>query len=497
MKITLRILASLSLFLPSLLLAQTVKTFEGIDAAQIGQPSYEIDSNGAVGTKQYMQWVNSYYQAFNKTTFATVWSDPQQGDTLWTNAGMTNCEGAGGGEGTVTFDRMASKWVIARRASPSTNVYYYCIAVSSGADLTTATWYVYEFDITGNLGVNSHGDVYYPDYPRFGTWIDGYYASFDLEDPDNEYQEIGVVACAFDRTNIMANRTARTQQCFSNPNPIPLTGALYLAHSMVPADFDGSTVPPSGRHEYFISIQNPPANGKATTSTALNLWNFHVNWTSPGSSTFTKSTITVPSYEPGCYDVSNPVDTFCVTEPSSASTGNYVDSIGDRLMNRFDYHNFGMYQSFLISHTVQVGTGTNQQTGVRWYELRGTGNPTLFQDGTITNGSSLYRFVPSIAQDAGGNAAVGYSVSGSAVHPGIRYAYWSLPNKTTPIEVGIQNGVGDEENSSHWGNITDMTLDPSDNCTFWYVDQYYQANEIGSEINWNTRIGNFKIASCP
>ncbi|HEV2397336.1 MAG TPA: hypothetical protein VGS27_10385 [Candidatus Sulfotelmatobacter sp.] len=492
------ILALVVVILPSVVAAQRVTSFEGIDASQLAVPNFEIDHNGAVGTKQYLEWVNFYYQAYDKTTHTAIWANPQTGDTPWQDAGISNCYGSGGGEGVVTFDRLASRWVIAKRASPATNQYYYCIAVSNTDDLSSKSlaWYTYQFNISSALGVNSAGNVYYPDYPKFGTWSDGYYASFDLEDPNNQYQEIGAVVCAFDRSNMIVNKTARTQQCFSNPNPIPLNGALYLSHSLIPADIDGTTAPPTGQHEYLVSIQNPPADGKTTTSTKINLWNFHVNWTTPSKSTFVKSTISVASYEPGCYDVSNPVDTFCVTEPSSSSTGNYVDSIGDRLMYRLAYRNFGTYQSFLVSHAIQVGAGTNQQTGVRWYELRGSGTPKFYQSGTVTNGNSLYRFTPSIAQDNVGNAAVGYSVSSSGVHPGIRAAYWSLPSKTAATEIQLKAGVGDEENSNHWGNLTSMTVDPVDNCTFWYVNQYYANNETGTAINWNTRIAYFKLSSC-
>jgi hypothetical protein len=493
------ILAVFLAIAPCLLCGQAVTSFEGIDASQVAQPGYDIDPNGAVGTKQYMEWVNSYYQAYNKTTFAPVWSSPQSGDTPWQNVGQSNCYGLGGGDGIITFDRLASRWVIARRGVPSAGTYYYCVAVSNTDDLTSSSlnWYTYEFSLNPVLGVNSSGNTYWPDWPKFGTWIDAYYVTFDLEDVNNQYTNIGVVACALDRTNMLINAPARTLQCFSNPTPIPTNGSLYLAHSLIPADADGSTAPPSGRHEYMLSIQNPPADGKTTTSTKLNLWNFHVNWKTPTLSTFVKSQITVSSYEPGCYDLNDVVNTFCVNEPSSKTTGIYVDSVGDRLMPRLEYRNFGTYQSFLISHAVQVGTGTNQQTGIRWYELRSsTGNPTLYQSGTVTNGTTLYRFMPSIAEDKVGNAAAGYSVSSSSVHPGIRAAYWSLPNKTTPTEIAIQSGVGDEENSSHWGDYTSMTVDPVDGCTFWYVNQYYQTSEIGGSIDWDTRIGKFKLSTC-
>ena len=492
------LLAVLVLTLPFAVQCQTVTSFEGIDATMVSTPGYDVDPNGAVGTLQYMEWVNTFYQAYDKKSFAPVWSSPQTADTPWRASNMSNCYGAGGGDGVITFDRLASRWVIARRGTPSSNTYYYCIAVSNTDDLHSATlsWHTYQIALNSVLGVNSHGHPYWPDWPRFGSWSDAYYVSFNLQDVDNQYQNIGVVACALDRTNMLVGGTARTMQCFSDPNPIPLTGALYLKHSLIPADVDSTTAPPSGRHEYFLSIQNPPNDGVTTTSTKLNLWNFHVNWTTPTQSTFVKSQITVSSYEPGCYDVLQVANTFCVSEPSSSSTHNYVDSVGDRLMPRLAYRNFGTYQSFLIGQTVQVAAGTNQQTGIRWYELRGSGNPTLFQSGTLTNGSSIYRFMPSIAQDKVGNAAAGYSVSGSNTHPGFRAAYWSLPSKTVPVEINLKSGIGDEENSSHYGDYTSMTVDPVDGCTFWYVNQYYNVNEIGNAINWDTRIAHFKLSTC-
>jgi hypothetical protein len=482
----------------SLLQGQTVTSFEGIDASELGQPTFEVDQNGAVGPLQYFEWVNSYYQAFNKTTGAPVWAAPLVGDTPWVENNMSNCYGNAGGEGIILYDHLASVWVLAKRGGPATNVYYYCVAISNTDDLSSSSlaWYTYQFNITASLGVNSSGNVYYPDWPKLGTWQDGYYVSFDLEDPNNSYQEIGVVVCALDRTNMIIGGTARTQQCFSNPSPIPTNGALYLSHSLIPADIDGTTPPASGQHEYLVSIQNPAANGKATTSTDINLWGFHVNWKTPSNSTFTKSTIKVPTYEPGCYDVSNPVNTFCVNEPSSSKTDNFVDSVGDRLMPRMEFRNMGPYESFLVSHTVQVGTGSNQQTGVRWYELRGTGKPTLYQDGTLTAGTTIYRFVPSIAEDQSGNAAAGYSVSSNQIEPGIRAAYWSLPNPNAPTELTLQSGIGDEENSSLWGNLTSMTVDPTDNCTFWYVNRYYETSQTGTAIDYNTRISNFKISTC-
>ena len=146
--------------------AQTVTTFEGIDASQMAHPEYLIDANGAVGTKQYMEWTNVYFQAYDKLTFAPVWSTPQAGTSLFLANGVTSCNNFNGGDVIVLFDRLASRWVLAAH-TPGPN-YYYCVAVSSTDDLTSKslTWYTYGFPFNTFLGTNSEGVTYYPDWAK-------------------------------------------------------------------------------------------------------------------------------------------------------------------------------------------------------------------------------------------------------------------------------------------------------------------------------------------
>src|SRR5258708_757841 len=489
-------LAGILLFLSSLFAqAQTVTTFEGMDASTLAKPNLDVDPNGAVGTKQYMEWVNVYYQAYDKSTFLPVWSKPQAGATPWVTAGNTNCESIAG-DGIVNFDRVASRWVIAAHNSGSTN-YYYCIAISNTDDLssTSLAWYTYSFSMNSVLGSNSQGNPYFPDWPKFGTWGDAYYLGTDLEDVNNGYQDVGVLACAFDRAHMILGQTAANPQCFRYPSTI--TGSLFLSHSLEPADVEGTTPPPAGAPEFFASIQNPPNDGVSTTSSSINLWQFHVDWTNPANSTFTLSTANVPTYEPGCYLATATTNTVCVPEPTTATTLQPIDSVGDRLMWRMSYRNFGSYESYLISQTTQTRTGTGSQTGIRWYELRGSGIPTVYQSGTISPDTSLYRFMPSIAQDQTGNAGVGYSVSSSTVHPGMRASWWNLFTNTTPAKVTLYNVSADEENSYHWGDYSSMTVDPVGGCAFWYVNEYYTTNQIGTgKPVWQTRISTFSIPTC-
>jgi hypothetical protein len=492
------LLILLVLFSMSLLQAQTITSFEGIDASQVPHPEYDIDPNGAVGTKQYMEWVNVYFQAYDKVTNAPVWSAPQPGNQPWVNNKMTNCYGFSG-DGVILFDRLASRWVIAVHTTGNNGNFYYCVAVSNTDDLTSSSlhWYTYGFFLNPLLGTNSEGHLYYPDWPKLGTWADAYYLGFDLLDRDNGFTPIGVEACALDRANMLIGATARPIQCFSDPDPIPVNGTLYLRHSLVPADVEGTTAPPVGRQEFFVSIQNPPNDGSTTTSQLINLWAFHTDWAHPANSTFTNSPLTVTIFTPGCYEVSKVADTICVPESSTKKTHNYLDSVGDRLMPRLDYRNFGTYESFLVTHTVQTGSNGNQQTGIRWYELRGSGTPTVYQSGTQNPGTNMFRFMPSAAQDKNGNVAAGFSMSGAGSHPGIRTVWWNLKKNTSSSHnLLIWQGTGDEENVARWGDYTSMSVDPVDNCTFWYVNEYFAQNQTGTEINWKTRIANFKVSTC-
>jgi hypothetical protein len=487
-----RILTLVVVFLSSWSMAQTVTSFEGIDASQLANPEYDVDPNGAVGTRQFMQYVNLSYQAFDKVTFAPVWSAPQPVSAPFTQNGMTICESISG-DGMIIFDRLASRWVIAGHTGTENN-YQYCVAISNTDDLSSPTlaWYTYDIALNSFLGKNAQGNVYFPDWPKISTWLDAYYVAIDLNDINQNYREVGVVACALDRTNMLIHGTPNTPQCF-NVNS-PLSNGIYLAHSLIPADVDGTTAPPTGRDEYMVSIQNPPIDGVTTTSSTFNLWDFHLNWSNPSLTTFTQTAVSVAPYTPGCYDVHSPVQTVCVPEPSTNTTKESIDSVGDRFMPRFTYRNFGSYESFLFSTDVQVAS--NQQTGIHWWEMRGPGTPTVYQDGTVNPDTTNYRFIPSIAEDSTGNAAVGYSISSKSTHPSMNASWFSLTNPTPPVEFTLYDGTADQENTWHWGSYDSMTVDPVDGCTFWYINEYFPVNQTGTSINWHTRVSNFQLPGC-
>jgi hypothetical protein len=104
----------------------------------------------------------------------------------------------------------------------------------------------------------------------------------------------------------------------------------------------------------------------------------------------------------------------------------------------------------------------------------------------------------SAAMDRSGDLAIGYSVSdGTSTNPGIRYAGRLASDPAGQLSQGertLVNGTGVQtQGTSHWGDYSTMSVDPSDDCTFWYAQEYY--SQTGN-MNWHTRIGSFKFPSC-
>ncbi|GAB3452754.1 hypothetical protein GCM10027321_01910 [Massilia terrae] len=433
--------------------------FDGVGNGFTGpQGTYTVDSappdtNGAVGATQYVQWVNEAFAVFDKTTGKVVYG-PVAGNTLWTGFGGP-CETHNDGDPIVKYDRIANRWVMTQFALPSGGPYYQCVAVSQTSDATGA-WNRYAFQYTN-----------FPDYPKAGVWPDAYYVTFNMF-KGNSFA--GARLCAYDR-NSMLNGAPATQQCFQ----------LSTSYGgVLPADLDGATLPSAGSPNYMLS----------KGSSSLNFWKMHVDWANPANSTLSAAaSVPVAAFNAACGGGS------CVPQ---AGTSEQLDSLADRLMYRLAYRNFGTYESLVVNHSVAVGASRkNTYAAVRWYELRNlsANTPTVYQQSTFAP-DSTFRWMGSIAMDKMGNIALGYSTSSSSLHPGIRFATRLKTDQLNTLsnETVMLQGTGSQLNNlNRWGDYSAMALDPVDDCTFWYTNEYLQAN---GTFNWSTRIASFKIAGC-
>jgi hypothetical protein len=216
----------------------------------------------------------------------------------------------------------------------------------------------------------------------------------------------------------------------------------------------------------------------------------------------------VPSAFPG-----QPTGRDCLPQPGITDGGQYLDilSYRQRPTFRLAYRNFGTYESLVTNQSVEARPGV---AGARWYEIRRTGGSySLFQQGTYAPNDGVHRWMGSIAQDKNGNMALGFSVvNGTNVFPGIRYTGRLAGDPLGQMTLGegtIINGAGVQTTTnSRWGDYTDLTVDPTDDCTFWYVNEYYQVSGLplplpppplpppGTTVPWQTRIGSFKLPGC-
>ncbi|HET7505587.1 MAG TPA: proprotein convertase P-domain-containing protein, partial [Kofleriaceae bacterium] len=219
---------------------------------------------------------------------------------------------------------------------------------------------------------------------------------------------------------------------------------------------------------------------------ALELWTFHPDFATPSNSTFTGPTaLSVAAFTPLCNGGT------CVVQPG---TTNQLDSLADRLMNRLAYRKFSDHDAVLVTHAVTAGSGG----GVRFYEIRNlaAGTPTIFQQGTFAP-DSAFRWMSSAAFDGSGNIGMGYTISSSAINPSVRYTGRLVTDALGTMGQGegtIVSGTGSQTgNLTRWGDYSSMNIDPTDDCTFWYTQEYMGAS---GSFNWRTRIGSFRFPSC-
>ena len=410
------------------------------------------DTNSAVGPNHVVEIVNSSFAVFNKSGSPVY--GPVQSNTLWSGFGG-GCETNNDGDATVRYDTRADRWIVTQ-FSVSTTPYLECFAVSQTGDPTGA-WNRYAFSFAS-----------FPDYPKVGVWPDAFYATYNLFGTDGT-TFLGAEVCAMDRTSMLQGLPA-TQQCFTTSSSF---GGL------LPADLDGTTPPPAGAPNILLAL--------GTTSTTLDYWKFHVDFSTPANSTFTGPTpLTVASYSSACGGGT------CIPQ---AGTSQQLDSLADRLMFRLAYRNFGDHESLVTSNAVTAGSSV----GVRWYELRlPGGTPTVFQQGTYAPDAN-FRWMSSAAMDQSGDIGLGFSLSGTNVHPAVHYAGRLASDPAGQMSQGegsFVDGAGSQSGGrglTRWGDYSSMSVDPSDGCSFWYSNEYLPTT---GEFNWATRIGSFKFPSC-
>jgi hypothetical protein len=473
----------------------TQANFEGLSNADnfalLGGRVNPPDPNGEVGRNHYVETVNLAFAVYSKT--GTLLAGPATLGSLWAGFPITECAEQSG-DPVVLYDQAADRWLITQfttrgidfPAEPL-NLFYNCVAVSTTGD-PTGSYFRYAF----TTGFN------FPDYPKYSVWRDTYVITtreFGILDPSI----YGIGVYGLERAKMIAgDPNARAVSFLLDSNRVPIN---LIGDGLLPADVDGTKQPKASALIPLVGTQDD-GGPYGATSDALNIWEFSVDWNSgPAASIGLKTQLPVAPFD-SVFPCA-PTARDCLPQPGITNPAQFLDilSYRQRPTFRLAYRKFGDYEAMVTNQSVEASPGV---AGIRWYEIRRTDNGKykLHQQGTFAPGDGVHRWMGSIAMDRKGNAALGYSVVNSTnVFPSIRYTGRLAEDRRGQMTLGettIINGTGVQTTTnSRWGDYTDMTVDPTDDCTFWYVNEYYTAaGQASSTAGWQTRIASFKLPHC-
>jgi len=486
---------ALQTFSPALAIAAPLLNFEGVS----NEDNFNIfgfrvnppDPNGEVGPNHYVEIINLVFAVYDKSGNKLL--GPIDTGSLWSNFAVPDCTDPSG-DPVVLYDQLADRWILSQFTtsglSDPTKPFWNCVAVSTTGD-PTGSYYRYAFE-------TAHFQ-FFPDYPKYSVWTDSYVLTTREFGPTVEYG-IGVYAL---EKNKMLNGLpkARAVSFFidgNDPAMLPLVG-----DGLLPADIDGKQKPKADAKVPIVGTQDDGASYGATFD-ALNIWELDVHWNSETPATASLELATqLPTAAFDSIFPCAPTSRDCLPQPGITNPAQYLDilSYRQRPTFRLAYRNFKTYETMVTNQSVEATPGV---AGVRWYEIRrdGAGNYSLYQQGTYAPNDGVHRWMGSIAMDKKGDIALGYSVvNGTTVYPGIRYTGRLAGDTLGQMTLGegtVINGSGVQTTTnSRWGDYTDMTVDPVDDCTFWYVNEYYAVS--GTAANgrpWQTRIASFKLPGC-
>ena len=467
-------------------------TFEGVaNEANFGLFGFRVsppDPVGDVGPNHYVEMANLAFSVFDKQ--GNLLLGPVDSGTLWSGFVIDDCTDPSG-DPVVLYDHLTDRWLLSQFTTRGPN-YYNCIAISVTGD-PTGEYYRYAFT----------SGTFFPDYPKYGAMPKSYVLTSRDFGPNGEY---GISVYALEKDKMIAgDPNARAVKFFLDSAVIPI---YLMGDGLLPADMDGHHLPSSNVPIPIVGTMDDGGPYGAPFD-ALNIWEMSIKWRgNPQASITLAAQLEVEPFDSifpcgvvGGSQPPSPRD--CLPEPGVTDGSRFLDHLGyrQRATYRFAYRKFTGHASMVTNQSVEAAPGV---AGVRWYEVRrDTSGYSIYQQGTYAPDDGVHRWMGSVAMDRNGNMALGYSVvNGVDVKPGIRYTGRMRKDPLGEMTLGegtIIDGTGVQiSTGSRWGDYTSMNVDPTDDCTFWYVDEYYQIDGI-LNVNtapWQTRIGSFRLPGC-
>ena len=408
------------------------------------------DPTGAVGRDFYIAAWNVSWQIFNKdgTPAAGMPSAASLGSLFG---------GRAPGDPICLYDSAEDRYIVVQFDGPqvggSTNGYH--IAISETNDPINDGWHVYS---PSDFGTNA-----FPDYEKMSIWRDGYYMSANIS---------GNQVYALDRDKMLAGDPTATMQTFSIPGFVSATGGFSSPQFLNVTD---DNLPTTGGAT--LVFQQDDAYAGVTSGDHFKLWTLDIDWNTPGNSIISAATEFPVSSFNGVFDGGS------FSNLSQPTGGPDIDALQGLIANQAQFRKFGTHNSALFCHVVDVGGGT-EQAGIRWYEMRqsGDGQPwSIYQEGTYVSPDGKHAWNGSMAMDIQGNIGLGHTVMGGTTNTLITSAYTGQlvsSSGTGTMNVSEETIITSSAGNSNlrYADYSHLTVDPSDDKQFWFVTEVFTPN---------------------
>ncbi len=401
------------------------------------------DPTGAVGPNHFVNAWNSSFRIWDK-----------EGNPLTPAASLSTIfPGQTLGDPIVMYDQIADRFIITELSNGSG----FLFAISQGSDPVNSGWYTYLFP------TNS-----FPDYPKFSLWSDGYYITANKNSGSAGFSQ---VVFAIERDQILLGNP--NAQMIGFPLPGIVTSGFY---SPLGFNVTGNTMPPPGNAP-IVYMQDDVWSGVSIDH--LKVWTINVDWDTPNNSTISDPQVINTAPFDGLFDGGSFSN---LPQPSGAD----IDALQATIMYMAQYRRFDDHNSVVFNFVVDLD-GNDNHSGIRWYELRQTndGDPwSIYQEGTYSQPDGHCASSGAMCMDAYGNIALSYTIVSQTHYPSLRYTgrYATDPlNVMTLSEESFAEGTVSDP-SSRYGDYAQMTIDPTDDLTFWAIGEYFNGGPRKNEV---------------
>ncbi|MCW5518348.1 T9SS type A sorting domain-containing protein [Aureitalea sp. L0-47] len=360
---------------------------------------------------------------------------------------------------TVSYDDAADRWVLTFLGASQS------IAVSDGPDPINDGWNVYGQSFN--------------DYQKLSIWSDGYYMTQNTQGSQKIF--------ALERDAMLAGDPGAQIATFNLPG---VAGTTPFFSPQFLSVTDGNMPATGGATVVFL--QDDAFGGIATDH--VKYWTVDMDWGTIGNSTISAATeISVAPFisvfDGGSFDN--------LAQPGGGSD---IDAVQNTVMNQAQFRKFPGHNSALFTFVVDTDASAGERAGVRWMEWRQPGDNqpwSLYQEGTFTSPDGKHAWMGSMIMDNNGNIALGYSAMAGPTTPNPTnfrvgsYYTGRFDGDALGTMTVIEEEIGVSSNNVpnlRYCDYNKMDIDPSNDDTFWFINEYMTSGTGRSGI-----VGVFQI----